>query len=253
MYDFSIVTISFNQADFIRQCIQSVKEQTGVSIQHIVVDAGSTDGSRDIIKSFDSIEYIFEKDNGPADGLNKGFSLATGKILYFLNSDDFLCDNTLKIVKDKFERQKDTDLFFFGGQMVDKNGNKIKSIFPSYFSTCRYVNDATTVFQQGFFFRNHVFQELKFNVENKIAWDGEYIFDCFLRKLKYNRHMIKIANFRVHDTTITSSSSYKDRLNCHYKKIAARNGMYPGTRKKIFYRILKIIADPKYLYYRIIK
>ncbi len=75
----SVVTISYNQAEFLEQCIRSVIEQDYDDIEYIVVDPGSTDGSRDIIEKYhDYIDHIiFEPDCGPADGLNKGFAHAT--------------------------------------------------------------------------------------------------------------------------------------------------------------------------------
>ena len=74
---FSIVTISFNQARFLEQAILSVISQDYLNIQYIVVDPGSTDGSRDIIEKYHNHidKIIFEPDNGPADGLNKGFGV----------------------------------------------------------------------------------------------------------------------------------------------------------------------------------
>ena len=84
----SIVTISYNQAPYLRQCVESVISQKSDDIEYIVVDPGSTDGSREILQSYgDAIDHlILQTDKGPADGLNKGFAKAKGKIGYFVNS-----------------------------------------------------------------------------------------------------------------------------------------------------------------------
>lgn len=76
----SIVTICFNQAAFIEEAIRSVIDQDYSNIEYIVIAAGSTDGSREIIERYrDRIATVlFEPDRGPADGLYKGFALATG-------------------------------------------------------------------------------------------------------------------------------------------------------------------------------
>src|SRR3546814_9345633 len=86
---FSVVTISYNQAKFLRRAIDSVLNQSGVDLEYIVVDPGSSDDSRAIIDSYgDRIGHrVYEPDQGPADGLNKGFAHATGDIYYYLNSD----------------------------------------------------------------------------------------------------------------------------------------------------------------------
>src|SRR4029077_2212938 len=79
----SIVTISFNQAPFLERAIRSVLEQDHPDVEYIVVDPGSTDGSREIIEKYRSriAKVILEPDRGPANGLNKGFAAATGEIL----------------------------------------------------------------------------------------------------------------------------------------------------------------------------
>ena len=94
---FSIVTISFNQAPYLETAIRSVLDQNYPDLEYIIVDPGSTDGSRDIIERFRSrfAKIIFEPDQGPGDGLNKGFAHATGDILGYLNSDDALLPGAL--------------------------------------------------------------------------------------------------------------------------------------------------------------
>ena len=88
----SIVTISFNQARFLRRAITSVLSQDYPDIEYIVVDPGSTDGSREIINAYGPrlASVIFDPDDGPADGLNRGFQLATGDVLAYINADDAL-------------------------------------------------------------------------------------------------------------------------------------------------------------------
>ena len=81
----SLVTISYNQDRFLEQAIQSVLDQDYPDLEYIVVDPGSTDRSRDIIASFgDRIEsVILSPDNGPPQGLNRGFAEATGQVFGF--------------------------------------------------------------------------------------------------------------------------------------------------------------------------
>src|SRR3546814_4498592 len=108
---FSVVTISYNQAEFLRRAIDSVRNQSGVDLEYIVVDPGSSDDSRAIIDSYgDRIGHrVYEPDQGPADGLNKGFAHATGDIYYYLNSDDTVELGALYQISQYFKSHPDVD------------------------------------------------------------------------------------------------------------------------------------------------
>jgi glycosyltransferase involved in cell wall biosynthesis len=84
----SIVTPSLNQARYLPQAIESVREQTHRPIEHIVVDGGSTDGSVDLIRGHEHLIWVSEPDRGQSHALNKGFALAKGEVLGWLNADD---------------------------------------------------------------------------------------------------------------------------------------------------------------------
>jgi glycosyltransferase involved in cell wall biosynthesis len=84
----SIVTPSLNQARYVREALDSVRAQTYAPIEHIVVDGGSTDGTLDVLREYDGLCTVSEPDRGQSHALNKGFALATGDVLGWLNADD---------------------------------------------------------------------------------------------------------------------------------------------------------------------
>ncbi len=88
----SIITVTYNSERFLRDCIDSVVNQSYPHIEHIVVDAASTDNTIAIVKEYGSriAKFISEKDNGMYDAINKGMAMATGDIIGILNSDDIL-------------------------------------------------------------------------------------------------------------------------------------------------------------------
>jgi glycosyltransferase involved in cell wall biosynthesis len=94
------------------------------AIEYIVVDPGSTDGSRELIESFASrlAAVLFEPDQGAADGLNKGFQRASGDIFGFLNSDDVLLPGAMKSVSQAFEQNPDCDIVMGNGFIIDAQG-----------------------------------------------------------------------------------------------------------------------------------
>jgi len=93
----SIITVVWNNKETIKDAIDSVLNQTYQNIEYIIVDGASTDGTIDIVKSYeDNIsKLISEKDKGIYDGLNKGISLATGDVIAFLHSDDIYASKTI--------------------------------------------------------------------------------------------------------------------------------------------------------------
>lgn len=90
----SVITVSYNSFDTIRDTLESVKLQSYNDIEYIVIDGGSTDGTLEVIRKYDAIVNIIksEPDSGIYDAMNKGLSVATGEIIGFLNSDDFFAD-----------------------------------------------------------------------------------------------------------------------------------------------------------------
>jgi glycosyltransferase involved in cell wall biosynthesis len=102
----SIVTPSLNQGQFLEETICSVINQNYDNLEYIVIDGGSTDNSNDIIKKYSPFitYWVSEKDNGQSDAINKGLRIATGEIMCWINSDDFLEPDCLNKVSHYFER-----------------------------------------------------------------------------------------------------------------------------------------------------
>jgi len=92
----SIITVTYNSAKTIVHSLDSIASQTFDSIEHIIIDGGSTDGTMEIVNRYrDSLaKIVSEPDNGIYDAINKGLRLATGDIIGILNSDDVLADDT---------------------------------------------------------------------------------------------------------------------------------------------------------------
>lgn len=104
----SIVTVCFNAAELIESTIKSVIGQTYSNVEYIVIDGGSTDGTKDIIKKYaDKISYwVSEPDRGIFDAMNKGIKVATGNYINFMNAgDEFSDDNVLKRIAQHIDGQ----------------------------------------------------------------------------------------------------------------------------------------------------
>lgn len=123
----SIITVTFNSAQYLQNAIQSVYFQDYPNIEYIIVDGGSTDETISIIQQNSSCvtKWISEKDNGMYDALNKGMTMATGDVIGILNSDDMLAgkDVISKIAACFQDQQVDSlfgDLIYVDAEQTDK-------------------------------------------------------------------------------------------------------------------------------------
>lgn len=124
----TIVTPSFNQAIFLERTILSVINQGYPNLEYIIIDGGSTDGSVDIIKKYEShiSKWVSEPDSGQSNAINKGFKMATGDLYNWLNSDDILYPATLKIVAEYCLKYPNHQVFYGDRVIIDKDDRVLK-------------------------------------------------------------------------------------------------------------------------------
>lgn len=158
----SIVTPSYNQGQFIEETILSVKNQDYPNIEHIIVDGGSTDRTLEILKKYEGtykIYWISEPDEGQADAVNKGFALAKGEIIGWLNSDDVYFDtHVITRVVQCFNRRKNFDIIYGNLALINKTGLILKIDVAPGFTRSRLLRGAfipqPATFSEGMSSRN---------------------------------------------------------------------------------------------------
>jgi len=255
-----LVTISFNQAQFLEQAILSVIEQDYKNIEYIIVDPGSTDGSRDIIEHYRNriSKVILEPDKGPADGLNRGFSCATGDIYGFLNSDDILLFGAISAVVAYFTKNKGIDLISGNGFIINKEGKYLRKVFSDNFSLLLDAYGQCVLVQPSSFFKSQIFKEVGgFNVRNHSNWDGELFYRMAIKKA----HIIRVNDFwsgyRLYPESITGSAMIDNKIRTYsdrkFEEIMGRKKKWFDLFIILPLKIFKHISNPKALYERLVK
>ena len=124
----SIITVTYNSAKYVEDCIHSIIRQNYKNIEYIVIDGKSTDGTVDIIKKYSDhiTKWISEEDSGMYDALNKGMKLATGDVVGILNSDDVLAaEDVISEIVNCF-RQNDVESLY--GDLVYVDPHDLQKI-----------------------------------------------------------------------------------------------------------------------------
>lgn len=208
----TIITPSFNQGEFLEETIRSVLEQDYPNLEYFVVDGGSKDNSVEIIKKYERhIDWwVSEKDRGQQHAINKGLEKATGEVINYINSDDFLLPGALEIVAEAYKAHPEAGLFMGNGVLVDRQGNKIRTYSRRVaFDYEALLKGSNYVLQQSTFFTRRSIQEFGMLDEAlHFAADLEF----FLRiGNKYSVVTIdaELAAFRWYEEIKTASGGFK--------------------------------------------
>lgn len=126
----SVLTPSFNQARFLAQNLASVARQGALVREHIVMDGGSSDGSRELLAQ-SNVVWRSERDGGQAEALNKALALATGEIVGWLNSDDLYCEGAVARAVALLDARPELAMVFGHCQRIDAEGKNIGSVDAS--------------------------------------------------------------------------------------------------------------------------
>jgi len=123
--NFSIITPSFRSSAWLKFCIASVADQTGVELEHLVQDSCSDDGTQTWLPQDKRVKAFIEKDNGMYDAVNRGYRRATGDILAYLNCDEQYLPGALKAVQVFFEAHPQIEVALAGSIVTDGHGKYV--------------------------------------------------------------------------------------------------------------------------------
>ena len=267
---FSIISPSYNQGRFIRDCIESVRAQSGVEWEHLVMDDGSTDETLAVLKEYPHLQWTTGPNQGPTPVINQGFRRATGDWVMWLNTDDYLLPGALAKVARFAEQHPEADVIYGSFHEVDvqRRISKTFKMFP--FDLRMLIHYGCYVGSNACYFRKRTTLDEGFLLDPNFRYvmDGEY----FARLGRAGKRFVYLpevlACFRVHGSNLSlshASARSVDEWLAFYKRqaeTAAIRRAYGFTwfREPInnnvadaalwwFYRLKKIALKVRYRSY----
>ncbi len=241
----SIVTPSYNQGQFIEETIRSVLLQGYPDLEYIIIDGGSTDGTLEVIHRYEPwlTHWVSESDNGQSDAIGKGFALATGDILAWLNSDDCYLPEALPRVASFFARVPEVTFVSGDILLVDADGAPLKRIYAVRPIGLVSANLGVHRWpQQGCFWSRATYEEVG-GIDRSLKFCMD--FDLFARfALAYPSRCRRLpgppsGTFRVHDEA--KSSTILDVAETEKRALIERYGRHQSTLRRGLLKVLWIL------------
>jgi len=225
----SIITPSYNQGKFIERTILSVLNQTYQNIEYIVIDGGSIDDTMEIVRKYSGrIDVIIhEKDKGQADAINKGFKLATGDIIGWINSDDIIFPNCVEEIVALAKEHPDGSIYYPAYiDLIDAEDRITGNVQKHIYGKETLINKDYDIIQQGSFYKADLVRKVNFlNEDIHYCMD----LDLWLKLLDhggiYFYESSPLAAFRIWEATKTSTAGV--RFLRDIKKTLRKHNMRP--------------------------
>jgi len=228
----SIVTPSYNQAEYLLQNLRSVAIQRapGIELQHLVMDGGSNDGTLALLEASSGVTWMSEKDRGQSDAINKGFRAAQGAIIGWINSDDYYEPGAIAKVVAYFREHPETMWLYGKCHFVDSSGTITDAYDAADFNLDTLINRKNFVPQQSTFFRRELLEQVGYLDESlHLCMDYDYWIRFGKR---YPGHFLPeyLASFRRHADAKTSMQAGR-----HWAEFLEVSRKHGGKRFSVLY------------------
>ena len=222
---FSIITPSYNYGRYIGECLRSVSEQQGESLEHLVIDACSKDNTAEVVAQYPHASFFQEPDKGMTDAINKGFRRAQGEWLMWLNADDRLKPGALAAVRNFAEKHPEADVIYGGWDYVDAVGTFQRRMKATPFDKRILVQNGCYIGSTACFYRRRSTIDEGHFLDDRFGYcmDGEY----YARLAHLGKRFVPmpeiLADFRLHSESISQSSLGKSDMGSllRYQRQAA--------------------------------
>lgn len=233
----SVITPSLNQADYIEETLQSVLAQDYSDFEHIVIDGGSTDHTFTVLERYPHVKWISEPDEGRADALNKGFRMAKGDIIAWINTDDYYTEGAFERVVRFFETNPEEYAYAGCAAVVNREGEFLFNQNPLFQTAAKHEKlicfwKFGTLPQPSLFFRRSVLEKIGF-MKKEMHDYTDYDFVLRLSRLQPIACTPEVFScIRIHD----QAGSVQDILNgVLERKLLAISRQYWGRKSNFPY------------------
>jgi len=246
----SVITVCLNSALTLQSSLESVAKQDWSAVEHIVIDGGSTDGTRDILyRSRSQLAYfVSEPDGGIYDAMNKGLAKATGDVICFLNADDRYASN--KVLSTVAACMQENNLDALMGDVGFFRAGSFPHIVRRYSAEKFHPKRLAWGWMPAhpaLFLRREVFHRVgRFKSDYRIAGDFEFIIRLFYSHRLHYQYLPKVVVYMQTGGASTSGLMAKVRLNQEVLRACRENGLqtnmlkilskYPAKLLEIFYK-----------------
>src|SRR5579884_2407867 len=211
----SVITPSYNQAQFLVEVLESVKNQNYPSVEHIVIDGASTDDSVAILREYSAkpgwghLKWISEADRGQSDALNKGFKMATGDLIGWLNSDDRYRPGCFDSVLAASRQHRDAHIYYGDYTWIDEHNNYMQirreiefSRFVLSYHRVLYIPTTSTFFRRKIFdYGNWI------DIRYRYVMDYEFFLRLANKGYRFQHIPELLADFRWHSESKSGGQS----------------------------------------------
>ncbi|HLK21927.1 MAG TPA: glycosyltransferase family 2 protein [Bryobacteraceae bacterium] len=205
----SIITPTYNMAQYLPQTIESVLAQDYPNIEYIVVDGGSTDASLEILERYGSrLRYFSEPDRGPSDAAAKGFNQARGEIFAWLNADDTYLPGAVSKGVEYLVAHPEADIVYGEGWWIDENGARIGR-YPTLPFDAKLLERECFICQPSLFMRAEAYRRCPLDPAITQAFD----YDLWIRMAKAGIRFETIPDYLANSRMHSGAKTLREREN----------------------------------------
>ena len=206
MVDASVLTPSYDYGRFIEDALLSVRRQAGLSVQHVIQDGGSMDGTAEVVSRFqEEVDWCSEPDQGQSDALNKALARAHGRWIAWLNADEFYLPGSLaKLVR--IGEETGADVVYGDCVLTDESGRLTRLLPQHRFSARVLIEYGPCISSNSAIFRRSILGDDPWSTEIRRIMDWDLYMKLLQKQAVFLHVQHPVGAFRVHPAQVTSSS-----------------------------------------------